>query len=386
MSRIAFVCQRYGMEVNGGAEYYTRLMAERLGEQYQIEVLTTKAIDYWTWKNEYSHDVEMLNNIIVRRFPSKRQRNRFGMAVIIKLLRSCKYHVQWLEKLWIKAQGPYVPDLINYIKDNKDSYDLFIFVTYLYYPTVFGMPIVSDKAIFVPTAHDEECIYFNIFSKLFKMPKHYVFLTNEERNFVEKTFGINKKSSSVIGIGIDVPDHVDSELFRNKFHISSDYVIYIGRVESGKGCSEMFEYFCKYNSDVSDLKLVVVGKRNMDIPDRKDIVYLGYLSDEDKFNGLAGARALWLPSEFESLSISLLEAMALGVPVIANGKCDVLRGHCACGGGICYRSYDEFEKAIAVLYSKKYMVMQEKAKDYVANHYSWDKVLSDFKVLIDLLL
>ena len=74
MKRIAFVNQRYGLEVNGGSEYYTRLMAERLAKYYEVDVLTTKAVDYTTWKDWYVRDVETINGVTVRRFSVAQER------------------------------------------------------------------------------------------------------------------------------------------------------------------------------------------------------------------------------------------------------------------------------------------------------------------------
>ena len=68
MRRIALINQRYGLEVNGGSEYYTRLIAEKLSKNFDVEVLTTTAIGYDTWENYYSEGTEKINGIKVRRF------------------------------------------------------------------------------------------------------------------------------------------------------------------------------------------------------------------------------------------------------------------------------------------------------------------------------
>ena len=69
--KLCLIVQRYGLEVNGGAELQCRQFAERLVECYQkVDVLTTKAVDYMTWENKYKSDEEWINGVHVFRFPA----------------------------------------------------------------------------------------------------------------------------------------------------------------------------------------------------------------------------------------------------------------------------------------------------------------------------
>ena len=74
--RIAFVNQRYGEEVLGGSETYARKMAEALAEEgtFDVDVLTSKAVDFVTWEDYYEKDEEVVNGVTLRRFSIKSKR------------------------------------------------------------------------------------------------------------------------------------------------------------------------------------------------------------------------------------------------------------------------------------------------------------------------
>lgn len=374
--KIAFVIQRYGLEVNGGAELLCRTVAEHLTKTTNIEIITTCAIDYVTWKNEYPVGTSVLNNVIVHRFPvdfprDNKKFNQFSEKIF-------QYpHSKDDEIQWMKLQGPYSTELLNYVKENKNCYDLFVFFTYLYCTTFFGLPLVSNKAILVPTAHDEPPIYLSIFNDLFHLPRAILYNTEEEKKFINLKFKNESVPHDIIGTGIDVPDIIDPTAVERHYGLKK-FIVYVGRIDESKGCKELFDYFIRYKiENPISLKLVLLGKAVMEVPDHPDIIPLGFVSEQDKYNCIMGSELLVMPSLFESLSIVLFEAWYCKRPVLVNGNCDVLKGQCIrSNGGLWYSNYEEFTECLEILLKNRNIrkTLGENGKRFVDENYCWEIV------------
>ena len=384
--KIAIINQRYGLEVNGGSELYTRQIAEHLSERYDVEVLTSCSLEYTLWKNHYPAGTEVINGVTVHRFTVDMERDHVIYPVLYKEMMLNPYAPRQIAERWIDQVGPYCPKLVEYLAEHQQEYDVVIVVTYLYYTAVRSLPIIADKAIFIPTAHREPYFFFDLYREIFDIPKAFVFLTEEERELVQERYDVEDKIQDVMGVGIDVPTIVSGEAFIQERKIEN-YIIYVGRIDSGKDCPRLFQFFLEYKKrNKNDLKLVLMGKAVVDIPESDAIISLGFVSDEEKFNGIKGAKALILPSRFESLSISVLEAMALETPVIVNGICDVLKGHCVkSNAGLYYTDYYEFESAINYMleHEDAYRIMGQNAKKYVDEYFQWDVIMNKFDRMIN---
>ena len=376
--KILFVVQRYGLEVNGGAELHCRQLAERLKDEYDVSVLTTCAIDYVTWKNEYKEGIEHINGVKVIRKKVDFERNEKKFNKISAKLNNEKDNIN-LGIEWQEAQGPHSAELIKYLEDHKDDYDVIIFLTYLYYTTYFGLKVAPEKSILIPTAHDEPPIYYSIFNETFNLPKAILYSTTTERDFVNKRFKNDYIESDIVGLGVDINENAQDIDLEKTFGIKDDYVVYVGRIDESKGCKEMFEYFLEYKKTYnSNLKLVLAGKSAMEIPRNKDIVILGFVSEDEKVNLIRKSKLLILPSKFESLSLSTLEAMYLKVPVLLNGKCEVLKQHAILSnGGLYYENKWEFIETLDYLIrnSKIAERMGENGRKYVNENYKWNVVM-----------
>ncbi|RQD88553.1 glycosyltransferase family 1 protein, partial [Methanosalsum natronophilum] len=273
MKKIAFVVQRYGNEVVGGSEFLCKQIAEHLSHNYQIEILTTCAIDYITWRNDYPEGNQIEQNVLIRRFKTEKER-RLKPFQNLTLRIFNNPHTELDERYWFEEQGPYSPKLLEYIEMHKNCYDTFIFFTYRYYQSIFGLPLVYDKSILIPTAEDEDTMKLEILKNFFKLPKAFIFLTPEEQDMINKIYEINTKLQDIIGLGLDIPQDIDMHRFSKKFNINDDYLLYVGRIDPQKGCNRLFDYFSRYKKKYpTKTKLILIGKTTIEIPKNDDIIY-----------------------------------------------------------------------------------------------------------------
>ena len=136
--RILFVVQRYGEGIYGGAETACRAFATVLARRgHDVEVLTTCATDYVTWRNELPAGVDDVNSVPVRRFRVKHQRDplKFGRRSQHVFTRT---HSVADELRWLDAEGPASPALVQYIRRNTAKYDFWLFFSYRYYLAYHG--------------------------------------------------------------------------------------------------------------------------------------------------------------------------------------------------------------------------------------------------------
>ena len=402
--KIAFVIQRYGEQIIGGSEHLCRLVVEHLEKYFEVEVLTTCAKEYITWKNEYNPGIEYINGIRVRRFLNDFERDDKFHNLYLNILGGITpdqfkaHYKQVLSSIkktsekdqieCIRLQGPYSSNLFDYLKSHSIEYDFIVFFTYLYPTTAFGMfEVPSEKIILVPTAHDEPIIHFNIFKKLFNMPGAIIYNTEDEMKFVNSNFENENITHDIVGMGIDAPEITDPQEFIDKYNIKGEFVLYIGRIDEAKGCKELIHNFLKYKEETgSDLKLVLIGKLAMEMPKHEDIIFVGFVPEKDKFDGIGASQLLIMPSLFESFSIVIMESWLCSKPVLVNGHCDVLRSHAIkSNGGLWYQDYYEFKDCLTLLLSSSKLrdKMGTNGKIYVKNTYTWPIIERKILELID---
>jgi len=378
--KLACVVHRFGADVAGGSEGHCRAVARRLAANHQVTVVTTCAKDHVTWRNEYSPGVSTDGPLRVLRFPVERTRSLHRFAEISEIAFSGNASEVEQEE-WFRANGPEVPSLIDFLAKSGTEFDRLLFWSFRYYQTFFGLPLVADRAVLLPTAEEDPVLRLDVLDRFFARPSGFFFLTPEEQELVERRSSQPLSPSVVIGGGLDVPTTSASGGARlDHLRIAPPFVLYLGRIDPNKGCETLLHHFTRYCSDKGEIvRLVMAGPTNMPIPQHPAIRALGFVEEAVREQLLSAAAALVVPSPFESLSLALLEGWNHGVPALVNGRCAVLKGQALrSNGALHYRNYDEFAAGLTYLLANPGAARRlgEQGLAYVDRNYRWPHVMS----------
>jgi glycosyltransferase involved in cell wall biosynthesis len=382
--RIACVVQRYGADIAGGSEAHCRELAERLAAHHDVVVLTSCARDYVTWANAFPAGLSRERGVTIRRFPVERRRRLKAFADLSDDVFSSRTPRDRQEE-WFRQNGPLTPSLLDHLRSEGHTYDVVLFWAYRYYPSFFGVPLVADRAVLVPTAEEDRAIDLDVLEDYFRLPRGYIFLTPEEERLVATRAGRRLEPFTIIGSGLEPVRTQDADRVLRESSVPADYVLYLGRVDRNKGCDTLLEYFQQFASDADAPALVLAGPSKMRIPEHPKIRALGYVSDALREALLARARVLIVPSPYESLSIVLLEGWNHGVPALVNGRCRVLDGQVRrADGGLSFRSAAEFDVMLRYLltHERERRTIGEQGRRYVEREYRWPTVMGRVEGLL----
>lgn len=379
--KLLCVIHRYGAGVTGGSESHCRAIARRLAERHDVTVATSCAEDYITWADAFPPGESADGPVRVIRFRVARERplrEFWALSDRVFDVRATPDE----QREWFVLNGPEVPGLLDFLRAHGRDYDRVLFWAFRYYPTWFGLPLVADRAVLLPTAEDEELIRSaGILGPFFASPRTFLFLTPEEQQLVAARAGGPLAPSAVIGAGLDPPPGAPSRAAIDALGVPRDYLLYLGRIDRNKGCEELFSHYLDYAaapSHVPALPLVLAGPAVLPVPDHPGILALGRVDDGARDALLAHARALVMPSPHESLSLVVLEAWNHGAPVVVNGRCGPLRGQVRrANGGLYYEYADEFRVAVSRVAgdARLAQALGAQGRRYVDAQYRWPVVM-----------
>lgn len=386
--RIAIVVPYCGSSTYGGAATLALAVAQRLTTSYDVELLTTCATDYETWRNAEPEGHVRIDGVHVRRFPVDHARRRARFERLSRGLIYTPDPQLELQEQWMEAQGPMSTDLLDYLDTFGTRYAAVVFFSYLYASTYFGLPVVEDRAILAPLAHDEWPLTFPMWDRFFARPASFVFVSEEERTLVQHRFPTLGIDGPIAGIGITPPEDVSAQRFREATGIHEPFLLYLGRIDPAKGCDELVADFAQYRASgdpaAAFVRLVLIGERHMDVKAGPEVVVLGPVDEPTKWDALAACDAFVMPSRYESLSIAVLEAWTQGRPVLVSGRSETLVGQCRrAGGGLWYVNADEFVVALGMLDLPTRTLLGERGRHFVSQQYTWRRVEAVYRGVID---
>ncbi|MGK9252808.1 glycosyltransferase family 4 protein [Paenibacillus humicus] len=378
--KIAIVTPWYTNSIGGGAERFAGGIAKSLQDAgCDVEILTTCGKDsFHDWgTNYYKEGLSDVHGLTVRRFPLRQRQKSLYDDILGKVIH--KHKISYVEELQLFHETVNSDALIEYIIENGEDY-VFLFIPYLFGTTFWGSKIRPENSFVIPCLHDEEMAYFRSVGDMLNRSKGVFFNTIEEQQLtktIHPSFDLNK--SIVSGGGVEIEYVPDSQSFKQKHAIHDDYILYVGRQVGGKNVPQLIEYFNDYiKRKPQQTKLVFIGSAEPGIiemmKESKNIIPLGELSDQEKYDAISGAVALIQPSLMESFSIVIMESWLCNTPVIVHGLGVVTKGHCERSeGGWHYKDADSFESVIefVLAHEEERKIKAANGKAYVEENYTW---------------
>ncbi|MCO6451612.1 MAG: glycosyltransferase family 4 protein [Caldilineales bacterium] len=148
---------------------------------------------------------------------------------------------------------------------------------------------------------------------------------------MKRYYEVGLDNATVVHLGVSkrfkpIDDPATLTDVRKRYALPLDFILYVGTIEPRKNIARLIEAYANLNNQTT--KLVIAGKRGWLYDDvfqlvqshglENDVLFPGYISDEDLPAIFSAATLFVFPSLYEGFGLPVLEAMACGVPVITS--------------------------------------------------------------------
>lgn len=358
---LAFVVPSAGEDALGAEDELCLQLARHLAPYADIEVLTTCALDDATWRNHYQRGHTIVGDVHVNRFRVDASRGRSA------------------------SLGPFSTELRSYIYAHERRFNGFAFFGYQNASTYFTLPLVQEKALLWPLARDRWPDDLSAWSEFFQRPRQLVFGSTEEQHSFAARFPHATTPGTVVAPGAVAPAAGNAARFRDRYGVHGPFVLFIGRLEPDSGCSTLFEYFAKYQSTATvQRRLVVIGDGPLAVPSDPAIVALGNVKEGSKWDALAAAELVVIPSPLDNTSPALPEAWVFGKPIVVNAAASALVEECRrANAGLWYSDSDEFSAALDLLTPQLALRLGEQGQRYAESHSGWEEAVKAYRRILN---
>ncbi|MDA0322615.1 MAG: glycosyltransferase family 4 protein [Verrucomicrobia bacterium] len=377
---IAFICPRFaeGGTV-GGAETLLRAQADHAAQAgRKVSFLTTCAKNHFTWENELPAGTRKIDDLDVTFFPVDQDRDIEAFLKTQNAISRGWSYSRDDEQVWLK-NSVNSRALIEHLKEKGDQYDRIILGPYLFGLVYFAAMLDPQRTVLVPCLHDEAFAYTQSIAEMFCAAGTLMFNTRAEQDLACRLYEIAPEKCHVVGMGLD--SFPSNPTATARAHgIETPYILYSGRREPLKGTPLLIEYFATFRERTAKgLHLVFTGSGPIDLSSQVEpfVTDLGFVTEQEKRDAMAGAACFCQPSVNESLSIVILEAWLAGTPCLVHARSDVMREQCRrSNGGLWFANYPEFEEALLLMLdnSKIRDALAQSGRHFVEEEYAWSTV------------
>ncbi|MCR5215728.1 MAG: glycosyltransferase family 4 protein [Lachnospiraceae bacterium] len=396
--RIGIIAPWFGENIPGGAENELKTVGLNLKKAgMEVEFLTTTVKQFVSdWSvNYYPEGTEYIWGIPVMRFPVRKRDTAAFDRINARLMMG--EQVSYEEEEVFLREMVNSPALYEYLREAREKYDFFLLAPYLLGTTYRSVCEIYDQAVLIPCFHEEAYAHMEHFKEEYKKVAGMIFNAYPEEKLARSLYDLSHVTTEVMGIGVDTEITGDAKRFREKYNLQDPFLLYAGRKDAGKGVPELFKDFSDFKKHVNDLglnasalleaqklKLVLIGGGSVEIPAdiREDVLDLGFVDVQDKFDAYAAAVALCQLSKHESFSFVIMESWLMKRPVIVHTDCDVTKDFVErFDGGYAITTSEEFQKAVASLlaHPDAASTMGENGCRHVHENFSWDVIVEKYK-------
>lgn len=386
MRKIGFVIPWYGEKIPGGAENAFRDITTKLFEDgVELEIVTTCVEKFGSDWSVNFHKPGLTKNSIgipVRRFEADKRDTAAFDAINLKICQG--------QAVTRAEEEVFMQEMVNsramyaYLKVHEADYELFVGIPYMFGPVYQVAKMFPKKTLLIPCFHDEGYAYMEIFKECYSQIGGMFFNAQPEAELAKRLYGLEGVIQCTAGLGMDVDISGDEAAFRKKFQIEDPFILYAGRKDKLKNIDTLIAFFCEYKRrNPGSLKLVLIGGGVVELPKgfEGEILDLGFVDIQDKYDAYAAAELLCQPSHNESFSYVIMESWLMGRPVLVHADCAVTKNFAVSAkGGLYFKNYGEFEGCVNYIRmnQEKAAQMGRNGGAFVRNNFGWSTVLGKY--------